>query len=155
MPNRIAPQWEEHLAGGDPRLTENPEMAREVIDAMYDLAEVLAYPVDHHGNVIDLTYVLPPLAYHMALAGARVHADRALIKARPIEAQGVVEGGVEWVGAQEPEVTGATTLADLASMSPAARAAAIQKLGGAQHEPDPDAGWHTKTRISTEEPTDG
>lgn len=148
--------WKEHLAGGDDRLPKNrAEQRDEVVKAMYDLADAMSYPQDQHGNTIDLTYIVAPIAYHLALAGARVHPDKALIKQRLVPGQGVVDGSVEWVGIDEPDPEpdqdpSRITLADLANMPPAQQAAAMQKLGIAA-QPDPSAGWHTKTKITTEE----
>lgn len=151
---RIPDQWTEHLAGEDPRLDEVPGARDEVIAAMHDLAEALTYPQDHHGNVIDLTYILAPLAYHLALAGARVHPDRALIRPRSIPGDGVVEGAVEWVGANtpDPEPTPATgiTLDQLATL-PVEQQAELLRQHGLGATPDPAAGWHTRTKITTED----
>lgn len=152
---QIPQEWLDQLAGNDPRLSAaGATTAREVIDAMYALANALTYPQDHHGNTIDLTYILAPLAYHLALAGVRVHPEKALIKQRPIPGQGVVEGACEWVGVDEPDaaapIDGAITLERLAAMSPAEQAAAMQQYG-LSAQPNTDAGWHTKTRITQED----
>jgi hypothetical protein len=130
-------------------------------DAMYDIADALHYPVDSQGRVFDVKFMLPVLAYHLARCGAVIDPSRALIKARRLPpAPGVFEDAVEWVPLSAPdsiddELAGAT-IDDVESLSPAARAELIRRLGGeppAGTEPNLDAApaWHVETSIHFDE----
>jgi hypothetical protein len=126
---------------------------------MYALADALRYPVDSRGRVYDVSFLLPVLAYHLARCGADIDQDRAVIKARRLPpAPGVFDGAVEWVALDAPDrVTDElanATLEDIQSLSPAARAELIRRLGGdttvaAQQNTDLDerAPWHVETHI--------
>lgn len=141
-----------------PKLPER-KRGNPLSDAMYDLADALKYPVDTRGRVYDVSFLLPVLAYHLARAGAYIDPDRAVIKSRRLPpAPGVIDGAVEWVSVNAPdrvndELTGAT-LDDLDSLSPAARAELIRRLGGdtavaeqINTNLDERAPWHVETSI--------
>lgn len=71
--------------------------------AMYDLANDLTYPVDHQGNVLNVHFLIPTLAYHLARCGYRKDPEKATIIQQPIpgaaqgELPGVVEDAVRYV----------------------------------------------------------
>lgn len=103
--------------------------------AMYDIADALRYPVDSRGRVYDVTFLAPILAYHLARAGAVIDPQRAVIKPRPLRpGPGIADGAIQWVSVDAPdevadELAG-VTVDDIDSLSPAARAELIRRLGG-------------------------
>ena len=125
--------------------------------AVYDIADALLYPVDHRGRVYDVRFMLPALAYHLARAGCVIDPSRAVIKARRLPpTPGVIEDAVEWVALDAPdsiddELAGAT-LDDLDSLTPAARAELMRRLGAENAEAlntdlDARTTWRVETRI--------
>lgn len=54
------------------------------------------YPQDKEGNRMDSSHFVWLVAYHMIRRGWRRSAA-PVIKSRPVEAPGVVEGAIEWV----------------------------------------------------------
>ncbi|ASR85225.1 minor tail protein [Mycobacterium phage SirPhilip] len=147
-----------------PPLPEVPEHVRGINatdDAMYDIAELLQYPVDSRGRRYDVRYLLPVLAFHLAQAGCVVDPGRAVIKKRRMPpTPGVVEDAVEWVPIDaadsiEDELHGAT-LDDLPYLSAAARAEFIRRATGepevvedqaADADLDGRTPWHVETSI--------
>jgi hypothetical protein len=144
------------------------DIADDITDAMNDVAELLIYPVDHHGRVYDVRFLIPQLSFHLARAGVRWHPELAVIKKRRLPpTPGVLEDAVEWVRPDAPdsiddELAGAT-VDDLGRLSTAARAELIRRLGG---NPDPVADstsldertpWRVETSIhfDDEESTSG
>lgn len=140
-----------------PKLPPRPQ-GESIEAAMYDLADLLQYPVDSKGRVYDIRFMLPTIAYHLARAGVRCHPELALIKSRRLPpTPGIIEDAVEWVSINAPdriddELAGAT-LDDIDRLSPAARAELVRRLGG--NDPaavntetlDERAPWHVETRI--------
>ena len=125
--------------------------------AVYDITDALQYPVDHRGRVYDVRFMLPALAYHLARAGCVIDPNRAVIKARRLPpTPGVIEDAVEWVALDAPdsihdELAGAT-LDDLDSLTPAARAELMRRLGAENAEAlnddlDARTTWRVETRI--------
>lgn len=125
---------------------------------MYRIADALRYPVDNRGRVYDCQFLMPILAFHLARAGAVIDPQRATIKARRLPtAPGMVDGAVEWVPIDAPdriddEFAG-VTIDDLDTLSPAARAELIRRLGGHSLTPEPDPEiddrplWRVQTSI--------
>lgn len=103
--------------------------------AMYDIADALRYPVDSRGRVYDVTFLAPIIAYHLARAGAVINPERAVIKPRPLRpGPGIADGAIQWVAIDAPdevadELAG-VTVDDIDTLSPAARAELIRRLGG-------------------------
>ena len=139
-----------------PKLPERPQ-GDSMQAAVYDLADALLYPVDHRGRVYDIRFMLPALAYHLARAGCVIDPSRAVIKARRLPpTPGVIEDAVEWVALDAPdsihdELAGAT-LDDLDSLTPAARAELMRRLGAENaealnHDLDARTTWRVETRI--------
>ena len=62
---------------------ERIELAKNTKKAMYDLANDLTYPVDADGNVMDVSFMIPFLSFHLARCGYRKHEDQATIKQIP------------------------------------------------------------------------
>lgn len=136
-----------------------PRSTDELSEAMYEIAEVLTYPVDNRGRVYDVRFMLPMLAFHLARAGVRVHPDAAIIKKRRLPpSAGVVEDAVEWVGVNEPDSIddelADATIADVDRLSPAARAELLRRLGIATADAPADVdnldgrvSWHVETSI--------
>lgn len=138
------------------------QLADDITAAMNDIAELLTYPVDHHGRVYDVRFLIPQLSFHLARAGVRWHPELAVIKKRRLPpTPGVLEDAVEWVHPDAPdsiddELAGAT-VDDLHRLSAAARAELIRRLGG---DPQPAAAditldertpWHVETTIQFDE----
>lgn len=78
------------------------EDARQMIKSMYDIANDLTYPVDEHGNVVNVHFLIPMLSYHLARCGYVKDPAKAKIIQRPIPGAaeglpGVVEDAVEYV----------------------------------------------------------
>lgn len=141
------------------------EVAAEIDAAMRDIAELLHYPVDHRGRVYDCRFLTPAASFHLARAGVRVHPELAVIKKRRLPpTPGVFEDAVEWVSPDAPdsiedELDGAT-MDDIATLSAAARAELIRRLGGnpesvVAEDPNLDAraAWHVETTIKFDEET--
>lgn len=142
-----------------PKLPELPERPQgdSMQAAAYDIADALQYPVDHRGRVYDVRFMLPALCYHLARAGCVIDPSRAVIKARRLPpTPGVIEDAIEWVALDAPnsiddELSGAT-MDDIDTLSPAARAALMRRLGGENAEAlnsnlDERAPWRVETRI--------
>ncbi|QFG09407.1 minor tail protein [Mycobacterium phage Yuna] len=144
-----------------PDVPEHVPGRNSLADAMYDIAEVLQYPVDSRGRRYDVRYLLPVLSFHLARVGATIDPGRAVVKKRRCTPEpGVVEDAVEWVPLDAPdsiedELHGAT-LDDLPHLSAAARAEFIRRATGEPPAPpvverDVDlhgrVPWHTETSI--------
>ncbi|AVO21962.1 minor tail protein [Mycobacterium phage Adonis] len=137
--------------------------ANSTVDAMYDIAEALTYPVDSRGRRYDVRFLLPVIAYHLARAGCVVDPARAVIKKRRLPPTGgVVEDAVDWVPLDAPdsiedELDGAT-LDDLPHLSAAAQAEFRRRALGEPPAPtavddqgvdlDERAPWHVETSIT-------
>lgn len=120
-----------------PKVVEVPqEELTPLQQAMYAVADALEYPVDNHGRVYDLRYLIPLLAYHLPRAGIGPVDGLAVVKKRLLPpGEGVAEGAVEWVpldaeDSVEDELARVTSFDDLSNLSPAARAVAIRRMGG-------------------------
>ena len=139
-----------------PKLPERP--TEGIAATIYDIADALRYPVDTHGRIYDVRFLMPVLAYHLARTGCVIDPERALIKPRKLPpAPGVIEDAIEWVPMSAPdtvedELTG-VTLDDIDRLSPTARAALIRRLGGQAPDfgqnidPDAQTPWHVETSI--------
>lgn len=145
-----------------PPLPKLPERRKDdpLVDAMYDIAECLVYPVDSKGRIYDVRFMLPVLAFHLARAGCVVDPERAVIKKRRRPpSPGVVEDAVDWVPLNAPDSVedelADATLADLDRLSPAARAVLMRRLGGQPDYTDTDLDsltpWHVETSIHLDE----
>lgn len=151
-----------------PTAREVRQIADDITNAMNEIAELLTYPVDHHGRVYDVRFLIPQLSFHLARAGVRWHPELAVIKKRRLPpTPGVIEDAVEWVHPDaldsiDDELAGAT-IDDLHRLSAAARAELIRRLGG---DPQPAAAditldertpWRVETHIQfdDEESTSG
>ena len=135
--------------------------------AMYDIADAMVYPVDNHGRVYDLRYLIPVLSYHLARAGCVIDPARAVIKKRTLaSAAGVMEGAVEWVplwmeDTIEDQIAKVKTVDDIDSLSPAAKAEFMRRKFGvdapvsAPDECVPEGSpWRVETSIRFEDGTD-
>ncbi|WP_396909516.1 hypothetical protein [Mycolicibacterium sp.] len=119
------------------------------------------YPVAKDGAVMDASYVKTIIGYHMVRCGWRKVAD-PVIKPRRVIAAGVIEDAVEWVDIGEPDdpLAGLENMSvrELAELTPAARAAAIRRLGGEyEHDlPEPETPWQVTPNITiTDDPITG
>lgn len=139
-----------------------PPSDHPITQAINDIADALRYPTDHRGRVYDVRFLIPALAYHLALAGAVIDPARAVRKARRIPpGPGIIDDAVEWVGVDEPdtvadELDGAT-IDDVDRLSPHARAELIRRLGGnpppvADGDLDDRVPWRVQTSITLDDP---
>ena len=141
--------------GADPRLEGTPtEHRANANTALHQIASALVAVSMRDGKTLDLSYLAPMIAYHLALRGFRLHQDEALIKSRPVKGA-QYQGAIEWVGINAPddvqeEIDAAKTPEERANLSPIARAAEIRRLGGVPAEDLPE-GWTVKTRITFED----
>jgi hypothetical protein len=130
-------------------------------DAMFDIADALRYPVDSRGRTYDVRFLIPILSFHLARMGAVIDPSRAIIKPRRIPPTGgVFDDAIEYVGIDTPdrvedELAG-VTIDDLDSLTPAARAELLRRLGGQppqDEQPDLDRriNWHIETSIRFDE----
>lgn len=92
------------------------------------------YPVGKNGEVMQSTYFVTHVAYHMVRCGWRKAAD-PVIKKRKVDAPGVVEDAVEWVDVNAPddplEGVEGMTFAQISALPEYLRRKAIRRLGGA------------------------
>ncbi len=144
--------------GADPRLegTSTEHRANANV-AMHQLASAMVAVSMRDGKTLDLSYLAPVIAFHLALRGFRLHQDEALIKSRPVKGA-QYQGAIEWVGINAPddvqaEIDAAKTPQDRANLSANARAAEIRRLGGVPAEDLPE-GWKVHTRITFEDGDD-
>lgn len=105
----------------------------ELEEAYRQFLEDCRYPVDRSGNIMDASPLVWIVAYHMVRCGWR-RSTAPLIKPRPIDAPGVVEGAIEWVGVDEPDDPlrdlDKMTVAEIGALPEHLRRAAIRRLGG-------------------------
>lgn len=138
--------------GTDPRVTDAPaEHLHNANVAMHQIASALVAVGMRDGKTLDLSYLAPMIAYHLALRGFRLHQDEALIKSRRVEGA-QHQGALEWVGINAPddvreEIDAATTPQNIESLSGNAKAFWIRQLGGVPVDDVPE-GWRQKTRIT-------
>jgi hypothetical protein len=81
-------------------IEDSVEVARDRSKALYDLANDLTYPVDDHGNQVNIHWLIPLLAQHLEKCGYRKHEDKAVIKQIPHPRRGhaqVAEDAVIYV----------------------------------------------------------
>ena len=141
--------------GTDPRVADAPtDHLHNANVAMHQIASALVAVGMRDGKTLDLSYLAPMIAYHLALRGFRLHQDEALIKSRRVEGA-QHEGSIEWVGINAPddvrdEIDAATTPQDIENLSGNAKAFWIRQLGGVPVDDAPQ-GWHQKTRITFED----
>jgi hypothetical protein len=111
------------------------EDARSMVKAMYDIANDLTYPVDEHGNVMNVHFLIPMLSFHLARCGYVKDPSKAKIIQQPVPGAaegiaGVVEDAVRYVPVdatgQLPEVF--------------KQQAEVPEV--------PATGWHTRTHIT-------
>jgi hypothetical protein len=81
---------------------EKDELAKDTINAMYALANDLIYPTDADGDVIDIRYFAPLIAYHLSMCGWRKDPDKVqrVRQKAPGAGEpgtGVAEDAIEWV----------------------------------------------------------
>lgn len=144
-------------------------------EVMDQLMGDLHYPAGQDGTQINVDYCKTVVAHHLVKLGWRkpnnsdgvalwhdepVDWDDPLIKKRKVYGPGVFEDAIRWVSVNEPD----DPLADLDDMSQKQinalpeelRIEAKRRLGQlpAAPEPDPDAGWHTKTFINIQDEPD-
>lgn len=79
--------------------------AQRLLDAAARLTDALAYARGPRGEVLFLTDDQRVcFAFHLARAGADVHADKAIIKRRAIpDRPGQLTGVIDWVPVDEPD----------------------------------------------------
>ena len=77
---------------------EKTAMAKDTISAMYGIANDLIYPSDANGDVVDVRYFSPMLAYHLALCGWRKDPDKVQrVREKIPPTAGVAEDAIRWV----------------------------------------------------------
>lgn len=81
-----------------------PAEKQELIDAMHRLADALMFMRGPTGELLFVGEKLPQIAWHLARAGADVHPDRAVIKARAVPNRpGQMAGMRDWVPVDWPD----------------------------------------------------
>jgi len=134
---------------------QNDDAARkqEMAAALADFIKDCHYPVAKDGSIMDASYFVAIVGYHMVRCGWRRAAD-PVIKKRKVLGPGVIEDAVEWVGVDEPDDELANlatmTLQEVAALSPAAKAEAIRRMGGEyDHDlPEPEVAWQVTPNIT-------
>jgi hypothetical protein len=125
--------------------------------------EDFQYPINRHGQPLDLRFLGPHIAYHLVRCGWRPITNRRMIKKVPIGAGPQrVDDAVAWVGVNTPDDQDPSTMTlDQLKAAPAhVQAAAIRKLNGDPVPPadghNPDLGkpgfevWHQPWAINTD-----
>lgn len=126
---------------------------REMETALADFLADCHYPVSKNGDVMDATYYVALVGYHMVRCGWR-RSGLPVIKKRKVLGPGVIEDAVEWVPLNAPDDPLANlenmSVRELAELSPAVRAEAIRRLGGAyDHDlPEPETAWKVTPNIT-------
>jgi len=114
------------------------------------------YPVSKDGKVMDASYFSMLVGYHMVRCGWR-RSVPPVIKKRPVDAPGTIEGAVEWVDISAPddplEGIEKWTFAQVAALPEYLRRKAIVRLGGNAETDDdlPEMGepaWQVTPNIS-------
>jgi hypothetical protein len=117
------------------------EQERAYLAALLDLT----YPEAKDGTRVDLTAFQNIIAYHMVRCGWRMDISKRKIKARKVNARGVIEDAIEWIPIEMDD----DPLANLSTMT----MAEINAL------PPENPGWKVETsiRITDDpvEPNDG
>lgn len=116
-----------HAQGRSQR--ERDILAGKMRKAMYDLANDLTYPIDEEGNVMDVSFLIPMLSYHLAKCGYRKVEEEAVIKQVPVR-NAQVEGAVTYVPIDSP-----------GQVPPALKKQTLEK-------PIDMQAWHTKTHVT-------
>jgi hypothetical protein len=127
--------------------------------AMQRIMEDLQYPVAPDGTVMEVGYVSPTAAYHLARCGYD-RVNEPLIKKRPVSGPGIVMGACHWVSLDEADspVVFSSPLDDLENMTIAqvnalpepTRSQARERLGLPHDKP----GWNQKPKVNIEDAPD-
>lgn len=143
-------------------LDQQAEMAaakEEMETAYLAFLEDCTYPVDKHGNVMDASYFVWLVGYHMVRCGWRRSGD-PVIKKRAVHAPGVVEGAVEWVPLDAPDdpLAGVEnmTFAEINALPEWLKRQAIQRLNGNRDADDDlpemaEPAWQVTPNISVKD----
>lgn len=132
---------------------------REMEDAYQAFLEDCHYPVDKDGNVMDAGHFVWLVGYHMVRCGWR-RVAAPVIKKRPVDAPGVIEGAVEWVPVDAPDDPLANveqmTFAEISALPEWLRRKAIRRLNGNKDVDDdlPDMqepAWQVTPNISVKD----
>ncbi len=129
------------------------EQKREMTAALGRFLNDCHYPASKGGDILDASYVVSIISYHMVRCGWRPSAA-PVIKKRRVLAPGVIADAVEWVDIDEPddplENLEDMSVRELAELSPEARAAAIRRLGGEYENdlPETQTGWQITPNIT-------
>jgi hypothetical protein len=110
--------------------------ARSMVKAMYDIANDLTYPIDEHGNVMNIHFMIPMLSFHLARCGYVKDPSKAKIIQQPVPGAkegipGVAEDAVRYV--------------------PVDAQGQLPEMFRKQEEEPPEVpttGWHTRTHIT-------
>jgi len=136
------------------------EQEKAYLAALLDLT----YPEAKDGTRVDLTAFQNIIAYHMVRCGWRMDISKRKIKARKVNARGVIEDAIEWIPIEmddDPLANLSTmTMAEINALPPALKAEAVQRMTGEVLPELPEnPGWKVETsiRITDDpvEPNDG
>ncbi len=138
-------------------------LQQEMEDAFAAFLSDCHYPVGKNGEVMQSTYFVTHVAYHMVRCGWRPSAA-PVIKKRKVDAPGVVEDAVEWVDVNAPDdpLAGVEqmTFAQISALPEYLRRKAIRRLGGTVDVDDDlpqmaEPAWQVTPNISysTEQPS--
>lgn len=121
---------------------------------VYLIDQMLDNPVDKFGNVYDLRYLKPALAWHFARCWPAEFGGDPKVKRRAYP-----NGHVEWVPLDAPDLPAdpldGLTMADIMKLPVEQRDAAIRRLqageGGPVEDPDSKIPWVVRTNIQIDE----
>ena len=120
---------------------------------VYLIDQMLDNPVDKHGNVYDLRYLKPALAWHFARCWPAEFGGDPKVKRREYP-----NGHVEWVPLDAPDLPpdplDGLSLAEIAELPAEQRDAAIRRLqagDGPVEDPDSKIPWVVRTNIQIDE----
>lgn len=143
-----------HQAAAGARGFDIPPDLQPAQALVYLIDQMLDNPVDKFGNVYDLRYLKPTLAWHFARCWPAEFGGEPKIKRRAYP-----NGYVEWVPLDAPELPpdpiDGLTMADLMELPAEQRDAAIRRLqagkGGPVEDPDSRIPWKVRTNIQIDE----
>ena len=139
---------------------DDQEKSNSMIACLLDLT----YPEAKDGTRVDVSGFKAIIAYHLVRCGWRMIPEKRMIKARKINARGVVADAIDWVPINSPDDPLANladmTMAQIDALPPGLRAEAMQRMTGEVLPDLPDnPGWKVATSIritnDPDEPDDG
>ncbi len=138
---------------------------RDMLAAYGKFLEDCHYPMSKDGSVMDASYVVAHIGYHMVRRGWRppgMDPAEPVIKKQKVVGPGVIEDAVKWVPMDAPddplEHLDTMTFAEISALPEDLKVEAARRLnkGRFDHDlPDPEPSWQVSPNISItdEEPS--